>query len=64
MECLPEIAVAPRTVANYAAIIKPNFKKDLDSYLKNRAPVSFLSEMRANLQVKNTKIVCILQGLL
>ena len=55
MECLPEIAVAPRTVANYAAIIKPNFKKDLDSYLKNRAPVSFLSEMRANLQVKEKK---------
>jgi CCR4-NOT transcription complex subunit 1 len=53
VECLPEIAVAPRTVANYASTIKPNFKKDLDSYLKNRAPVSFLSEMRANLQVAN-----------
>ena len=36
--------------ANFAALIKPSFKKDLGSYLKNKAPVSFLSELRTNLQ--------------
>merc|ERR1712212_1392356 len=35
-------------------LIKPSFKKDLDSYLKNRAPVSFLSELRTNLQNTNS----------
>ena len=47
---MPEISIAPRMVTNFAALIKPSFKKDLDSYLKNRAPVSFLSELRTNLQ--------------
>ena len=49
VEMLPDIGIAPRTVSNYAALIKPSFKKDLDSYLKNRSPVSFLSEVRDNL---------------
>ena len=48
---LTEISIAPRVVTNYATMIKPGFKKDLDSYLKNRTPVSFLSELRTNLQV-------------
>ena len=48
---LPEISIAPRMVTNFSALIKPSFKKDLDSYLKNRTPVSFLSELRTNLQV-------------
>merc|ERR1719402_954978 len=43
-------SIAPRMVNNFAALIKPSFKKDLDSYLKNRSPVSFLSELRTNLQ--------------
>ena len=47
---LPEISIAPRMVTNFAALIKPSFKKDLDSNLKNRAPVSSLSELRTNLQ--------------
>ena len=47
---LPEISIAPRMVTNFAALIKPSFKKDLDSYLKNRSPVSFLSELRTSLQ--------------
>merc|ERR1712012_707134 len=51
---LPDISIAPRTVANYAALIKPGFKKDLDSYLKNRSPVSFLSELRDNLLLANS----------
>lgn len=53
VDCFPEITVAPRTVANYAAALKQSFRNDLDTYLKNRAPVSFLSEIRANLQVIN-----------
>ena len=50
VDMLPEISIAPRMVTNFAALIKPQFKKDLDSFLKNRAPVSFLSELRTNLQ--------------
>ena len=47
---MPEISIAPRMVTNFAPLIKPSFKKDLDSNLKNRAPVSSLSELRTNLQ--------------
>ena len=50
VDMLPEISIAPRMVTNFAALIKPSFKKDLDNYLKNRTPVSFLSELRTNLQ--------------
>ena len=53
VELLPEISIAPRTVSNYAAMLKLAFKKDLDSYLKNRSPVAFLSEVRGHLQVAN-----------
>ena len=34
-------------------MLKPNFKKDLDSYLKNRSPVAFVSDLRGQLQVSN-----------
>lgn len=54
VELLSEISIAPRTVSNYAALIKPSFKKDLDSYLKNRSPVAFLSELRSNLLVASS----------
>jgi len=53
VDMLTEISIAPRMVTNFATMIKPQFKKDLDSYLKNRTPVSFLSELRTNLQVSN-----------
>lgn len=54
VDMLPEIAYGPRVVTNFAAMITPvQFKKDLDSYLKARAPVTFLSELRSNLQVSN-----------
>merc|ERR1719382_1710599 len=53
VELLPEINIAPRTVSNYATVLKPNFKKDLDSYLKNRSPVAFVSDLRGQLQVSN-----------
>ena len=50
VDMLPEISIAPKMVTNFAALIKPSFKKDLDSFLKNRVPVTFLSELRTNLQ--------------
>ena len=37
-------------VTNFAALVKPSFKKDLDNCLKNRTPVSFLSELHTKLQ--------------
>ncbi len=46
VEMLPEISIPPRAVSNYAGYIKLSFRRDLDSYLKNRSPVSFLSELR------------------
>lgn len=52
VDILTEIAAAPRVVANVASMITPSsFRKDLDAYLKLRAPVTFLSELRSNLQV-------------
>lgn len=52
VDMLPEIAHAPRVLTNFASMIQPpNFKKELDSYLKARAPVTFLSELRSNLQI-------------
>nr|CAD7424776.1 unnamed protein product [Timema monikensis] len=54
VDMLPEIAHAPRVLTNFASMIQPlGFKKDLDSYLKARAPVTFLSELRSSLQVSN-----------
>lgn len=51
---LTDIGGAPRIFTNYAAAITPaSFKKDLDSYLKARSPVTFLSELRSNLQISN-----------
>lgn len=55
VDMLNEIATAPRIFTNYVANIQPaSFKKDLDSYLKARAPVTFLSELRSHLQISNT----------
>ncbi|XP_014599934.1 PREDICTED: CCR4-NOT transcription complex subunit 1 isoform X1 [Polistes canadensis] len=52
VDMLQEIAHAPRVLTNFASMIQPlSFKKELDSYLKARAPVTFLSELRSNLQV-------------
>lgn len=48
---LQEINSAPRILTNFVAVMPPNFKKDLDSYLKTRAPVTFLSDLRGNFQV-------------
>lgn len=49
---LPEITVSPKIHTTVANLIQPpDFKKNLDSYLKNRTPVTFLSDMRTYLQV-------------
>lgn len=54
VDMLNEITTAPRIFTNYVANIQPlTLKKDLDSYLKARAPVTFLSELRGHLQVSN-----------
>lgn len=54
VDMLQEITLAPRVLTNFSSMIQPlTFKKDLDSYLKARAPVTFLSELRSNLQVSN-----------
>ena len=50
MDMLPKISFAHLMVNNFAALIKPSFDKDLDSYMMNRAPVSFLAELRSDLQ--------------
>lgn len=51
VDVLPEITVSPKIHTNVASLIQPpEFKKNLDSYLKNRTPVTFLSDMRSYLQ--------------
>lgn len=51
---LPEITQAPRVLTNFSnLVLPPNFKKDLDSYIKTRSPVTFLSELRSSLQLSN-----------
>ncbi|XP_045510260.1 CCR4-NOT transcription complex subunit 1 isoform X1 [Colias croceus] len=54
VDLLAEINLPPRAVINYANLIPSSqFKKDLDAYLKARAPVTFLSELRSNMQIVN-----------
>ncbi|VDP15420.1 unnamed protein product [Soboliphyme baturini] len=51
---LAEISSSPRINVNLAQCIQPlSLKNDLDAYLKNRAPVNFLSELRSKLQYSN-----------
>ncbi|KAK9499689.1 hypothetical protein O3M35_002692 [Rhynocoris fuscipes] len=54
VDMLSEISNAPRVLSEYTLMIAPpSFKKELDTYLKARAPVTFLSDLRSNLQVSN-----------
>ncbi|KAK2193621.1 hypothetical protein NP493_11g11020 [Ridgeia piscesae] len=54
VDMLSDIAHPPRIMTDFASMIQPvSFQKDLDSYLKNRSPVKFLSELRSNLQVSS-----------
>lgn len=52
VDMLSEINIAPRILTNFTGVMPSQFKKDLDSYLKTRSPVTFLSELRSNLQVE------------
>lgn len=52
VDMLSEINIAPRILTNFTGVMPSQFKKDLDSYLKTRSPVTFLSELRSNLQVQ------------
>ncbi|XP_061100268.1 CCR4-NOT transcription complex subunit 1 isoform X5 [Conger conger] len=54
VDMLSEINIAPRILTNFTGVMPSQFKKDLDSYLKTRSPVTFLSELRSNLQVGGT----------
>ncbi|XP_032816690.1 CCR4-NOT transcription complex subunit 1 isoform X5 [Petromyzon marinus] len=53
VDMLSEINIPPRILTNFTAVMPSQFKKDLDPYLKTRSPVTFLSELRGNLQVSN-----------
>jgi len=54
VDLLNDIAHPPRILTNFSQAIQPaTFKRDLDSYLKTRAPVTFLSELRSHLQSMN-----------
>ncbi|VVC94202.1 unnamed protein product, partial [Leptidea sinapis] len=54
VDLLVEINSPPRAVINYGTLIPPSqFKKDLDAYLAARTPVTFLTELRSNIQVVN-----------
>lgn len=55
VDMLPEITHAPRVMSNFVSFIQPqSFKKEIDTYLKTRAPVTFVSELRSKLQVSST----------
>jgi CCR4-NOT transcription complex subunit 1 len=54
IEQLPEIIQTPKGMASTLnALATVPFKKDLDSYLRTRSPVTFLSELRGHLQQPN-----------
>ncbi|XP_050527108.1 CCR4-NOT transcription complex subunit 1-like isoform X2 [Daktulosphaira vitifoliae] len=51
VDILQEISLSPKISPDFQCYIQPtNFKKDLDLYLKTRAPVTFLSEIRSTMQ--------------
>jgi len=51
---LPEIFIIPKGPQTSLQIMSAApFKKDLDSYLRTRSPVTFLSELRGHLQLTN-----------
>jgi CCR4-NOT transcription complex subunit 1 len=51
IDALPEITQTPKgTTSTLSALANVPFKKDLESYLRTRSPVTFLSELRGYLQ--------------
>ncbi|XP_045784647.1 CCR4-NOT transcription complex subunit 1-like [Maniola jurtina] len=54
VDLIAEMSLPPRTAIHFEAIIPSSkLKKDLDAYLEAQAPVTFLSELRSNIQVVN-----------
>ncbi|RUS19853.1 hypothetical protein BC937DRAFT_86816 [Endogone sp. FLAS-F59071] len=50
VDLLPEINQSPRVLSDYSgALLANNFKQDIDIYLKSRAPVAFLLDLRSKL---------------
>lgn len=55
IDSLPEITNTPKgSNSMLAALANVPFKKDLESYLRTRSPVTFLSELRGDLQQMGT----------
>jgi len=51
VEHLPDINKPPRILTNIVSLIQPaKLKNNLDSYLKSRSPIEFLSDLKSNLQ--------------
>jgi len=54
MELIPEIREAPMIQTNFASLIQPaTFKTELDTYLKTRAPVTFVTDLRTTLRARD-----------
>lgn len=54
IESLPEINQSPIILSDYVACLNANnFKQDLDNFLKNRKPVSFLAELNKKIVYSN-----------
>lgn len=54
VDLLPEIHQSPQTLSDYtSSLVSANLKSDLDSFLKNRAPTSFLSGLKNRLMLEN-----------
>ncbi|RUS35473.1 CCR4-Not complex component, Not1-domain-containing protein [Jimgerdemannia flammicorona] len=50
VDLLPEINQSPRVLSDYSGVLLTNnFKQDVDVYLKTRAPVPFLLDLRSKL---------------
>eukprot|EP01135_Chromosphaera_perkinsii_P005743 Nk52_evm43s359 gene=Nk52_evmTU43s359 len=49
VDLLPEIQQSPRILSNYPVTLQPILKKDVDTYLKTRAPNTFLKEICSRL---------------
>ena len=57
VDMLPEIAVSPKIHCNVSVFITPQeLRNNLDSYLKNRTPVTFLTELRGYLQASTNSV--------
>lgn len=56
VDLLPEISQSPRILSDYTApLLKNNLKQEIDAYIKNRAPLSFLIDLQARLLNENPK---------